>query len=116
MSGRVPRGVPGDRYGTSCVAAVAEAVGTTLRGRGYSVSRNKPYAGGFITEHYGNPAAGLHAIQLELNREFGMDERRFGARRPSSLGCRSGSAGLPCCTPDRGSCGRIAPPLNNVAE
>ena len=25
---------------------------------GYTVSRNKPYAGGFITEHYGNPAAG----------------------------------------------------------
>ena len=41
------------------------------------VSRNKPYAGGFITEHYGNPAAGLHAIQLELNRAIYMDERRF---------------------------------------
>jgi N-formylglutamate deformylase len=41
------------------------------------VSRNKPYAGGFITEHYGNPAAGLHAIQLELNRALYMDERRF---------------------------------------
>jgi N-formylglutamate deformylase len=36
----------------------------------------KPYAGGFITEHYGNPAAGLHAIQLEINRALYMDERR----------------------------------------
>ena len=44
---------------------------------GYSVSRNKPYAGGFITEHYGNPSAGLHAIQLELNRALYMDERRY---------------------------------------
>ena len=35
---------------------------------GYSVGRNKPYAGGFITEHYGNPASGLHTVQLELNR------------------------------------------------
>ena len=69
--------VLGDRYGTSCVAAVAEVVESTLRGRGYSVSRNKPYAGGFITEHYGNPAAGLHAIQLELNRALYMDERRY---------------------------------------
>jgi N-formylglutamate deformylase len=69
--------VLGDRYGTSCVAAVAETTETTLRGLGYSVSRNKPYAGGFITEHYGNPAAGLHAIQLELNRALYMDERRF---------------------------------------
>jgi len=41
------------------------------------VSRNKPYAGGFITEHYGNPAAGLHAIQLEINRALYMDERRY---------------------------------------
>src|SRR5713101_3636050 len=69
--------VLGDRYGTSCVAAVAETVEATLRAQGYSVSRNKPYAGGFITEHYGNPAAGLHAIQLELNRALYMDERRF---------------------------------------
>src|ERR1700720_2995870 len=69
--------VLGDRYGTSCVAAVAETAEATLRAQGYSVSRNKPYAGGFITEHYGNPAAGLHAIQLELNRALYMDERRF---------------------------------------
>jgi N-formylglutamate amidohydrolase len=69
--------VLGDRYGTSCVTAVAEMIEATLRSRGYSVSRNKPYAGGFITEHYGNPAAGLHAIQLEINRALYMDERRF---------------------------------------
>jgi N-formylglutamate deformylase len=74
--------VLGDRYGTSCVAAVAETIEATLRAQGYSVSRNKPYAGGFITEHYGNPAAGLHAIQLELNRALYMDERRF-ERSPS---------------------------------
>ncbi len=69
--------VIGDRYGTSCVAVIAETVESALRGMGYSVSRNKPYAGGFITEHYGNPAAGLHAIQLELNRALYMDERRY---------------------------------------
>lgn len=69
--------VLGDRYGTSCVAAVSEVVETTLRGKGYAVSRNKPYAGGFITEHYGNPAAGLHAIQIEFNRALYMNERRF---------------------------------------
>ena len=47
-----------------------------MSGLGYSVGRNKPYAGGFITEHYGNPASGLHTIQLELNRAIYMDERR----------------------------------------
>src|SRR5437588_5014985 len=69
--------VLGDRYGTSCVAAVAETIEEVLGARGYVVSRNKPYAGGFITEHYGNPAVGLHAIQLEINRALYMDERRY---------------------------------------
>ena len=69
--------VIGDRYGTSCVGIVAETMQEVLHGLGYSVSRNKPYAGGFITEHYGNPAAGLHSVQLEVNRALYMDERRF---------------------------------------
>jgi N-formylglutamate amidohydrolase len=69
--------VIGDRYGTSCVGVIADTVEVALRERGYTVSRNKPYAGGFITEHYGNPAAGLHSIQLEINRGLYMDERRF---------------------------------------
>jgi N-formylglutamate amidohydrolase len=69
--------VIGDRYGTSCVGVVADTIEQVLRHRGYSVSRNKPYAGGFITEHYGNPAAGLHSVQLEINRGLYMDERRF---------------------------------------
>ncbi len=68
--------VIGDRYGTSCGPSVGDTVESALRELGYSVSRNKPYAGGFITEHYGNPAAGLHAVQLELNRGLYMDERR----------------------------------------
>ncbi len=72
-----PEFVLGDRYGTSCVGIVSETVEQTLRSLGYGVSRNKPYAGGFITEHYGNPAAGLHAIQLEINRALYMDERRY---------------------------------------
>jgi N-formylglutamate amidohydrolase len=69
--------VLGDRYGTSCVGVISDLIETTLRDAGYSVSRNKPYAGGFITEHYGNPALGLHAIQLEINRALYMDERRY---------------------------------------
>jgi N-formylglutamate amidohydrolase len=69
--------VLGDRYGTSCAGVISDIVDTTLRSLGYTVSRNKPYAGGFITEHYGNPAAGLHAIQVELNRSLYMDEKRY---------------------------------------
>jgi N-formylglutamate deformylase len=69
--------VLGDRYGTSCVPVIAETIDAVLTGFGYTVSRNKPYAGGFITEHYGNPSVGAHAIQLEVNRALYMDERRY---------------------------------------
>jgi len=73
---RRPDIVIGDRYGTSCAPILADMVEDTMTRLGYSVGRNKPYAGGFITEHYGNPASGLHVVQLELNRAVYMDERR----------------------------------------
>lgn len=69
--------VIGDRYGTSCAAAIPDRLEFELRRRGYSVVRNKPYAGGFITEHYGNPASGMHAVQIEINRALYMDERTY---------------------------------------
>ena len=67
----------GDRYGTSCQRPFADPIDQALRSRGYAVTRNKPYAGGFITEHYGNPANGRHALQIEINRGLYMDERRL---------------------------------------
>lgn len=73
---RRPDIVIGDRYETSCAPQIANILDDLMRSLGYSVTRNKPYAGGFITEHYGNPASGLHAVQLELNRALYMDERR----------------------------------------
>ena len=82
---RRPDVVIGDRYGTSCAPLLRRhGRGNHASRLGYSVGRNKPYAGGFITEHYGNPACGLHTIQLELNRAIYMDERRRerGARFP----------------------------------
>jgi N-formylglutamate amidohydrolase len=69
--------VLGDRYGTSCSAEITEMIERTLRAQGYIVLRNKPYAGGFITEHYGDPGAGLHALQIEVNRALYMDENRY---------------------------------------
>ena len=72
---RRPDIVIGDRYGTSCAAQLPDVIEQTMSRLGYSVGRNKPYAGGFITEHYGNPGSGLHAIQIELNRAIYMDER-----------------------------------------
>jgi N-formylglutamate amidohydrolase len=39
------------------------------------VVRNKPYAGGFITQTHGRPQMGVHAIQVEINRALYVDER-----------------------------------------
>jgi N-formylglutamate amidohydrolase len=66
--------VLGDRYGTSCGTDLIDLVDHELRRLGYTVFRNKPYAGGFITEHYGDPANQLHAMQIEINRALYMDE------------------------------------------
>jgi N-formylglutamate amidohydrolase len=48
-----------------------------LKAQGYAVALNKPYAGGYITEHYGRPHKGQHALQIELNRALYMDETSF---------------------------------------
>lgn len=69
-----PDFVLGDRYGTSCTAELTKYAYDLLSSMGYKVSRNKPYAGGFITEHYGRPASGLHTLQIEINRGLYMDE------------------------------------------
>lgn len=69
-----PDFIIGDRYGTSAAAELSRVAVDLLEAMGYTVSRNKPYAGGFITEHYGRPARGLHALQIEINRGLYIDE------------------------------------------
>ncbi|QTL01822.1 N-formylglutamate amidohydrolase [Aquabacter sp. L1I39] len=69
--------VLGDRYATSCSGLITDLLDEELTARGYAVVRNKPYAGGYITEHYGNPVAGLHAVQIEINRGLYMDETHY---------------------------------------
>ncbi|MGV8839047.1 MAG: N-formylglutamate amidohydrolase [Bauldia sp.] len=67
--------VLGDRHGTSCSAELADAAEGILVRLGYDVSRNRPYAGGYITEHYGRPPSGVHALQIEVNRALYLNER-----------------------------------------
>ncbi|HEY5070737.1 MAG TPA: N-formylglutamate amidohydrolase [Caulobacteraceae bacterium] len=69
--------VLGDRFGGSCSATLSRLVERELTGMGYRVARNAPYAGGFTTEHYGRPAAGVHALQIEVNRALYLDEVRL---------------------------------------
>ncbi|MEW9804388.1 N-formylglutamate amidohydrolase [Mesorhizobium sp. ZMM04-5] len=70
-----PDFIIGDRFGVSANRALTEAAIASLASMGYAVAHNKPYAGGFITEHYGRPARGLHALQIEINRGLYMNER-----------------------------------------
>ncbi|WP_139790576.1 N-formylglutamate amidohydrolase [Rhizobium rhizosphaerae] len=69
-----PDFIIGDRYGTSAASELSRAAVEILEDLGFSVARNKPYAGGFITEHYGRPSRGLHALQIEVNRALYIDE------------------------------------------
>lgn len=72
-----PDVIVGDRYGTSCSAELSDGAVAILTDLGFTVGRNRPYAGGFITESYGRPALGVHALQIEVNRGLYMDETRF---------------------------------------
>jgi N-formylglutamate amidohydrolase len=66
--------VLGDRFGSACDADVTELVERHFIEAGLTVSRNKPYSGGFFTENHGRPRQARHAIQIELNRALYMDE------------------------------------------
>jgi N-formylglutamate amidohydrolase len=70
-----PDFIIGDRYGTSASADLSRAALQFFDDMGFSAVRNKPYAGGFITEHYGRPVRALHALQIEINRGLYVDER-----------------------------------------
>ena len=77
--------VLGDCFGSACEDRVTATVERVLRAQGHSVVRNKPFAGGFTARHYGKPRAGVHALQIEINRALYMDElsieRRDGIHR-----------------------------------
>ncbi len=66
--------VIGDRFGTSCSTWLSSCAVGLLQNMGYHVTLNRPYAGGYITENYGRPDRGVHALQVEINRALYMDE------------------------------------------
>lgn len=66
--------VLGDCHATSCASSVTDAAEQALADAGFVVGRNMLYAGGFTTRHYGRPADGVHALQIEINRALYMDE------------------------------------------
>lgn len=69
-----PDFVLGDRFGASCDSRLTRFVRDALLQLGYDVQLNRPYAGGYITEHYGRPVKGFHALQIEVNRALYLNE------------------------------------------
>jgi N-formylglutamate amidohydrolase len=69
--------VLGDRWGRSAETAWSAAVEEVLATEGLATTRNRPYAGGYITRRYGRPEEGVHVVQVELRRGLYMDETRF---------------------------------------
>ncbi len=67
----------GDRFGASAAPTVVEILESSFKRAGYRIRRNKPFAGGYITEHFGAPADGAHAVQIEIARALYLDERRI---------------------------------------
>ncbi len=72
-SAPVPDIVLGDCFGKACAPEVMETAETVLENAGYHVRRNRPYAGGFTTSHYGAPRQNAHALQVEINRAVYMN-------------------------------------------
>lgn len=66
--------VLGDRYGSTCNPDAVYFLESAFRSGGYSVTRNKPYAGGHITQAYSKRTEGRHTVQIEVNRALYMDE------------------------------------------
>lgn len=70
----IPEVVLGDRFGATASAEVIDKIEAAFAGAGLKVSRNTPFAGAYITQAYGRPSRGQHAVQVEIDRALYMDE------------------------------------------
>jgi N-formylglutamate deformylase len=81
FEGRLPDFNLGTAGGASCSAALQSRLADVLaaqRDRTHVV--NGRFKGGYITRHYGRPAQGIEAVQLELAQLNYMDEDTFDYR------------------------------------
>ena len=77
VRGKVPDVVLGDRFGAAAARHIVTETQAAFEAEGFTVARNAPFAGGYITQRYGRPARGLHAVQIELDRAMYLDQRRI---------------------------------------
>lgn len=71
-----PDVVLGDRFGAAVGREVIDRIEAAFVRAGLRVSRNAPFAGAYITQTYGRPSRGYHAIQIEIDRSLYMNEER----------------------------------------
>ncbi|MFC6621402.1 N-formylglutamate amidohydrolase [Novosphingobium panipatense] len=71
----IPRAqvVIGDRFGASCHDAIVAAAFEYLGQVGRPAVHNRPYAGGYVLERHAAPHAGIHALQIEIDRSRYLD-------------------------------------------
>lgn len=74
---RRPDVVLGDRFGSSASMEIVERIEAILAGAGLVVARNAPFAGAFVTQHYGRPSRRQHAVQIEIDRALYMHEAQI---------------------------------------
>ena len=72
---RRPEIVLGDRFGAAADGAVVDRIEEVFARAGLVVTRNTPFAGAYITQAYGRPTRGRHAVQIEIDRALYMNER-----------------------------------------
>lgn len=75
FDGELPQFNIGTDGGKTCDDALAAAVEAACDASGLSRVSNGRFRGGWITRHYGDPASGVHAIQMELAMRGYLDER-----------------------------------------
>lgn len=69
-----PEIVVSDIDGSSCSSDFKDLVIKAYEESGFKVAYNWPYKGGRVTQSYGQPHKGMHAIQVEMRRNLYMDE------------------------------------------
>src|SRR6056297_567071 len=72
---RRPEIVLGDRFGAAADSGIVDRIEAAFTRAGLVVTRNTPFAGAYITQAYGRPARGRHAVQIEIDRALYMNER-----------------------------------------
>ncbi|SMF03057.1 N-formylglutamate deformylase [Pseudogulbenkiania subflava] len=76
FEGKLPDFNLGSASGASCGAGLGERLLAVAQGfPAYSAVLNGRFKGGYITRAYGQPADGVHAIQLELSLATYMEEQ-----------------------------------------